>query len=144
MNSNVLAVTDAVAVSNAKCDAIIANLDNIIARMEAQVYRWKTEASWVDVKHIIDDVERGKFCEPDTTTIEYYNNDRIYVQAEVDSDYYPIKLEVMLIDDEGDEYPLCDEQYKPIYNAWEKALREADEDARSEAEFNEYLWRACV
>ena len=143
MNNHILSVTDAVLASNAKCDCIISTLDNIIERMEKQVYLWKTEASWVDIQKIIDDIKRGKFCEADTTTTEYYNDDKIQVIASVDRDLYPISLDVFLIDENGDEYPLCDKQYNAIQKMWKDVLQETAEDARSEEEFVKYLWSKC-
>lgn len=141
--NNALALSNAVEATIAKSNEVIDTLDRIIERMEERVARWKTEASFVDIYNIIEDIKGGEFCEADTVTTKYYNNDRIAVTAQVDNYYYPISLEVVLIDEEGDEHNLCQEQYDLVYKAWGKALQEAEKEARSEAEHIKQLWRTA-
>lgn len=138
------ALVGAVSASNAKSENLIRTLDGIIDKMEAKIAYWKTVASWVDIYGIVDDVKRGKFSHPEDTTTRYYNNGQIEVTAQVDSDFYPIKLEVLIIDEEGEDHPLCSEQYNFIYTAWEKELIEAEKEARSEAEHIKHLRETCV
>ena len=95
-------------------------------------------------KQILKDINNGVFSYPDTTTIEYYgDNDSIEVRADVGNYYDILDFAVIITDENGEEY-ICEEQRSELAEALEMSLRDAKEEAKSEAAHTRYLWNSCA
>lgn len=97
------------------------------------------------MKNIIKDIHNGVFAQPDMTTVEFYGeNDNIEVRADIGLHFNLLDFSVIVTEENGDESYLCDEQLIELEDELVVSLREAEDDAKSEAEFERYLWNNCA
>lgn len=93
---------------------------------------------------ILRDINKGVFSDPDTTKIEYYNNDLIEVRADVGNYYNLLDFSVIVADEDGVESYLCEEQTNSLRGALEQSLRDTLDIATAEASHIEYLRNFCA
>ena len=95
---------------------------------------------------ILHDFERGLYAEYDgAIAMEYIDNEKnSMVLVTTRNEGFELKeLSVEIIDSQGDERVLPDELWAYMRRYAERALLEADKEARSEAEHVKHLWRTA-
>lgn len=105
-----------------------------------------SEISITTYQEILHDFERGLYAEYNESMVQEYHDeekDRDVLISTRNDGYELAELAVEIFDSQGDEHYLPEELWRYMRQYAERALLEADKEARSEAEHVKHLWRTA-